>query len=208
MMFSSLRFEILHRETLWDKKFDISASNFKIATSKKRLSFDFDRRHWMKNESADFWAYPIEAIPAVYNIEWEISSEIELIRARRNDYYGIVWGYDKEVSTINCFCLSADGQQCLLRSFQKNKYFINYRYSTILERLLNGKVSFTVLKTRDYYFFSLNKVVIHICPSEKILNEGLLVGYFIDSDMLMCSTFLKVDRLITQNIDGTPTKPI
>ena len=206
MMFSLIRFEILYRETLWDKKFDSTAFNFKITSNKKKFCFDFDGQHWMKNTSHDHWIYPVESIPLNYN-EWQLSTEIELIKSRLNGYYGIMWGYGKDIATINSFCLSADGQQCLLLSFQKNRYFIDYRYSTIFERPFSGKVAFLVYKTRDYYFFSLNKVVIHICPSSKFLNEGSFVGYFLDCDILIRSTYLKAEHLITKNAVATPIKP-
>lgn len=208
MIFSSLRFEILHRETSWDRRFYLSASNFKITNNKKKFSFDFDSQQWMKNDGSDYWAYPVETIPLEHNNEWEISTEIEIMRARGNGYYGILWGYDKDIKTINCFCLSADGQECLLRSFHNNHYFIAYRFSTIFQSPFRGKASLSILKTRDYYFFSLNKVVIHICPSSKFSNEGSFVGYYLDSDILLRSAYLKADFLITQNAVAKPIEPI
>ena len=205
-MFASQRFEVLNRKRLYVKTFNSEKTTFNLSSKRKRYAFEFSRYQWMKNTGLKHWICVIEESILKNCKEWQINTEIELVSTASVGYYGIAWGLKKNIKTINCFCLAVDGQQCIMTSFSESMYLANYRNQVLIETPLKGKIMFSILKTLDYYFFFLNKILLYVCSSQVFKNEGSFIGFYIDPQIFIRSAHLEVEQLVTTKAVATPMK--
>lgn len=206
MIFSLQRFEVLDRKKIYVKTFNSEKTTFNLFSKRKRYAFEFSGYQWMKNAGFKHWVCLIKESILKNCKEWQINTEIELVSTAGVGYYGLAWGLKKNIKTINCFCLSADGRQCIMSSFSESMYLFSNRNQMVMETPLKGKIIFSILKTLDYYFFFLNKILVYVCSSQVFKNEGTFIGYYMDPHLFIRSPQLEVEQLVTRKAVATPMK--
>lgn len=206
MFFAPQRFQILNRETIVDERFCNNSFHWKIIQKIEEQSFFDQGYYWMENRSQRQWMYYSYKLPLKPGEDWVLRTEIELMRCDTLGHYGLVWGFRKALFDLNRFTISADGERCVVMHFNKDHYIVHHRFHNRMDQPLDTeKITLTIMKIKNYYYFMINKMMIYICEASVFAADGPYAGYYVEPGLFVRSPCFKAERLITKNVVAEPT---
>lgn len=94
---------------------------------------------------------------------------------------GLLWGFDKNKSQLNRFCLSAAGKGCSVMHFEKNHRPVFHRfYDPFVDIGLSRSVVMEIREANGYWFFRINKKLVYIAHEIHFASKGCGIGFYLD----------------------------
>ena len=206
MFFAPQRFQILHRQVITDERFPPGPTRWEITQKPEEQSFIDQGYYWMENRSYRRWMYYSYKLPLKPGEDWVLHTQMELLSSDGLGHYGLVWGYGKDLYNLNRFTVSADGERCVVMHFNKDHYVVHHRFHKRMDKPFDTeKITLTIMKIRNYYYFMLNKEILYISESSVFAADGPYAGYYVEPGLFVRSPCFKAERLITKNVVAEPT---
>lgn len=204
MLFTPQCFDIIHRKTVADERFQPGTTAWEITQCPEEQSFIDNGYYWMENSSDNDWMYYKYKLPLKRRDDWLLHTQLELLRSESYGHYGLVWGFDADIEQLNRFTVSADGERCLVMHFQKDHRVVYHRYQKRFATPLKGTVELSILKISNYYYFLVNKTMIYLCEASAFAAAGPYAGYYLEPGLFVRSPFFKAERLTVQPAVAEP----
>ena len=156
-----------------------------------------DGFYWMENKKSSRWNYYKIKSTVKKDQNFIIDTYIELISKNEYGHFGVVWGFDKKISYLNKFTVSADGERVLVMTFEKDYRKISHRFQTRDLHKIDFKkpVRFSIVKLGSYFHFLLNGHVVYMAHVSQFVSIGNYFGYYIEPSLSIKSSSIEIKKL-------------
>jgi len=125
-----------------------------------------------------------------------IKCKLEIDEASAVGQIGLIWGFDKNFSRLNRFCMSATGKGCSVMHFERNHRPVFHRfYDPFVDLgLLSRTAVLEIRETNGYWFFRVNKQLVYIAHEVHFAAKGAGIGFYLDPGVIVRVKKLRVTR--------------
>jgi len=115
---------------------------------------------------------------------------------------GLIWGFDKSMSRLNRFCVSAEGKGSSVIHFEKNHRPVFHRF---YDPFVDSGLFFrpAILEIREvngYWFFRVNKQLVYIAHEVHFANKGVGFGFYVDPGVKVRVKKLRVYKRLASKV--------
>ena len=183
---SVLREEFVNNKNKWE-----------LTDTQTETSIIKDGYYWLNNKSSSRWNYYKLNAPIKLDQDFMLDASIELLGKNQFGHFGLVWGFDKEISVLNRFTLSADGKRAVIMQFDRNHQPVYHRFQTRTFPKVepNKPIRFTVIKLGEYFHFLLNTHNIYMVHQSQLIQAGHYVGYYIEPNISIRSKYIEIKKI-------------
>jgi hypothetical protein len=170
-----------------------------ISSEKSEIKDGF---YWMENKTSDRWNYYKIKTNIQKQNDFLIDSTFELLSKDEYGHFGIVWGFDKELSYLNKFTISADGDRILVMSFEKDYRRTLHRFQNRTQNKIDFKkpVRLTIIKLGNYFHFLLNGKTVYLAHASQFVNSGNYIGYYIEPGLSIKSSSFELKKIKSRQL--------
>ena len=168
---------------------------WEIVSSTKETAIITSKGYQLENKDKNRWHH-FSLFPEIETLsDIIIKCRIEVDVDSGLGQVGMIWGFDKSMTQLNKFCLSAQGKGCSIAHFEKNHRPVFHRYYDPFFKIdLSRPVVFELRESNDYWFFRMNKQLVYIAHQIHFASIGAGVGFYLDPGVAISIKKLQISR--------------
>jgi hypothetical protein len=166
--------------------FEDNRYGWEIVSSTRETAIITPKGYQLENKDKDRWHH-FSLFPEIDSLkDIVIKCRIEVDVDSGLGQVGIIWGFDKSMTRLNKFCLSAQGKGCSIAHFEKNHRPIFHRfYDPFIDSgLFYRSAVLEIREANGYWFFRVNKQLVYIAHQIHFAHKGVGLGFYLDPGVI------------------------
>jgi len=195
-------FDVKLKKVLIDENFKNNKNRWEQVDSDTEVACIHKGTYSIENKTKTRWNYyKINAQLKKVN-DFFIEADIKILQSKEYRHAGIIWGFNKEKKHLNRFSISGDGKRISISCFEKDHFHVPYRFQSKINSKSKSPLHFklSIIKLDDFFYFYLNQQLVNIVHNAHFTNEGSLVGYYLEPELKISSSYIKVNELAAKSI--------
>jgi hypothetical protein len=156
--------------------------SWEIVSSTKENAIISSNGYEIENKDKDRWHH-FSLFPDIDSLKGiVIKCKLEVDVNSGLGQVGLIWGFDKSMSRLNRFCVSAEGKGSSVIHFEKNHRPVFHRfYDPFVDSGLFFRPAILEIREKNgYWFFRVNKQLVYIAHEVHFANKGVGFGFYVD----------------------------
>lgn len=193
-------FDVKKIKTIIKERFRDNKRGWEITESDTEKSAIENGCFYMHNKQDTTWTFYKMKCKGVVDSDFMVVANIQPLDTKTRGQFGLVWGFNEGIDTLNRFSVSECGKYVLIMDFDKDHRRILYRLGLRDVVKINPKkgVEFCIIKVGDHYYFLINRQLVAICHEQHFTLFGEYIGYYIEPGMQIRSGQFDVKILKTK----------